>query len=111
MQHKTSPIPVTSKHYDATTATRSVAAATFGLVLAFSATNQAKAVPAYGYALLSFSNFTLSGVIGTAGVTVNSANIQTSDSANYPNAPSISQNSAGYLVTGSDVTQATPPWA
>src|SRR3954447_9118886 len=78
-----------------------------GIVLASGTTGGAYAVPSYGYADLSFTNFTLGGVIGAPGVTVNSTSVTLTDGANYPGFAPASNSAAGNTTTGADVTQAT----
>src|SRR3954454_15719346 len=78
-----------------------------GIVLASTTTGAAYAVPSYAYADLSFTNFTLGGVIGAPGVTVNSTSVTLTDGANYPGFAPASNSAAGNTTTGADVTQAT----
>jgi hypothetical protein len=65
----------------------------------------ANATP-YAYANINFSNVTLSGLTAP-GVSIQSATVTTSDSANYPGAAPAANSAGGSLTTGSDVAQAT----
>src|SRR4051812_36205631 len=58
-----------------------------GIVLASTTTGAAYAVPSYAYSHLSFTGFTLGGVIATPGVTVNTTSVTSTDGANYPASP------------------------
>lgn len=54
---------------------------------------------------INFSNLTLTGVVGTAGVGINSSTVTTSSSANYDGAAPAANSNSGNLTTGSDVIQ------
>jgi len=83
--------------------------ATTGLALLATASNAH--ATAYAYGNINFTNLSLSGLTAS-GVTLNSANVQTRDSAGYPggnpasNAASAT-NQTNPLTAGSDVAQAT----
>jgi len=88
---------------------RHLLVATTGLALLASASNAH--ATAYAYGNINFTNLSLSG-LQASGVTVNSANVTTRDSAGYPGAAPVSNaasaaNPASPLTAGSDVTQAT----
>ncbi len=88
---------------------RHLFAATTGLALLATASNAH--ATAYAYGNINFSNLSLSGLTAP-GVTINSANIQTRDSAGYPGATPASNaasaaNQDNPLAGGSDVAQAT----
>jgi hypothetical protein len=88
---------------------RYLLAATTGLALLASASN-ANAT-AYAYGNINFTNLSLSGLTAS-GVAINSANVQTRDSAGYPGAVGASNaasatNQTNPLTAGSDVGQAT----
>lgn len=74
---------------------------------ALGASGPAHAVPAYAYANLEFQNFSLTGVFNTAGVTVNSATVLISASADYPGYPPASDTIVGSVLIGGDVSQQT----
>ncbi len=54
---------------------------------------------------INFSNLTLTGVVGTAGVGINSSTVTTSSSANYDGFAPAANSNSGNLTTGSDVIQ------
>lgn len=86
---------------------RHLLAATTGLALLASASNAH--ATAYAYGNINFTNLTLSGLTAP-GVTLNSANVTTRDSAGYPGATPASNavgptNSANPLTAGSDAPQ------
>ncbi len=88
---------------------RYLLAASTGLALLASASNAH--ATAYAYGNINFTNLTLSG-LQASGVTVNSANVTTRDSAGYPGATpasnaAVANNTANPLTAGSDVLQAT----
>ncbi len=88
---------------------RHLLAATTGLALLATASN-ARAT-AYAYGNINFTGLSLSG-LNDPGVRVDSANIQTRDSAGYPGAAAASNaasaaDQANPLTAGSDVAQAT----
>ncbi len=60
----------------------------------------------YAYANINFSNVTLSGLTAP-GVSIQSATVTTSDSAQYPGFASAADSAGGSLTTGSDVAQST----
>jgi hypothetical protein len=78
-----------------------------GVVLASASAGVAHAVPSYGYASLGFTNFTLGGVIGAPGVTVNSTSVTMTDGSNYPGFAPAGTSTGGSITTGADVPQAT----
>jgi len=87
---------------------RHLLAATTGLALLASASTAH--ATAYAYGNINFTNLTLSG-LQAAGVTINSANVTTRDSAGFPGATAASNsvgptNVANPLTAGSDVQQA-----
>jgi hypothetical protein len=88
---------------------RYLLAATTGLALLATASNAH--ATAYAYGNINFTNLSLSGLTAS-GVTINSANVQTRDSAGYPGA-AVASNAASAanqdnpLTQGSDVAQAT----
>ncbi len=87
---------------------RHLLAATTGLALLASASSAH--ATAYAYGNINFTNLSLSGLTAP-GVTVNSANVTTRDSAGFPGATAASNsvgpaNSANPLTAGSDVPQA-----
>ncbi len=65
----------------------------------------ADAVPAYGFAQLGFTDFSLTG-LSAPGVIVSNTGVTTQASANYPGFTPVSNSIAGNLVTGSDVPEA-----
>jgi len=67
----------------------------------------AQAVPAYGYAGLSFTNFGLTGIFGVPGVTVGTTTVLLTDGANYPGFPTSGTSVFGNITTGANVPQAT----
>jgi len=88
---------------------RHLLVATTGLALLASASNAH--ATAYAYGNINFTNLSLSG-LQASGVTVNSANVTTRDSAGYPGGAAVSNaasaaNPASPLTAGSDVLQAT----
>lgn len=88
---------------------RYILAATTGLALLATASNAH--ATAYAYGNINFTNLSLSGLTAS-GVTLNSANVQTRDSAGYPGGTPASNaasatNQANPLTAGSDVAQAT----
>ena len=88
---------------------RHLLAATTGLALLATASNAH--ATAYAYGNINFTNLSLSGLTAS-GVTINSANLQTRDSAGYPGATPASNaasaaNQDSPLTAGSDVAQAT----
>jgi hypothetical protein len=86
-----------------------VAAAT---ALTIAAAQPAHAVPAYGYAELGFTNFTLSGIVGPTGgletgVSGLTDSVLLTNGANYPGSTPGGGSASGDLVSGADVAQAT----
>ncbi len=78
--------------------------------LAFFATASNGHATAYAYGNINFTNLSLSGLTAS-GVTIDSANVQTRDSAGYPGAAAASNaasaaNQANPLAQGSDAAQA-----
>jgi len=65
----------------------------------------AEAVPAYGYAQLGFTDFSLTGLTGP-GVVVSNTGVTTQAGANYPGFTPVNNSINGNLVTGSDVPEA-----
>jgi hypothetical protein len=65
----------------------------------------AEAVPAYGYAQLGFTDFSLSGLSGP-GVAVSNTGVTTQAGSNYPGFTPFNNSINGNLVTGSDVPEA-----
>jgi hypothetical protein len=72
----------------------------------------ARAAPSYGYANLTFTNFTLSGLVdpntgvllpGVSGLT---ATVLATDASNYPGAANGGGSASGNIFTGVDVAQA-----
>jgi len=85
------------------TRNRLVKAVAAGIVLASATTGAAYALPSYGYAHLSFTDFTLGGVSFTdAGTTV-----QASSASNYPGFPAAGTTTTGNITTGVDVPQSS----
>ncbi len=88
---------------------RHLLVATTGLALLATASNAH--ATAYAYGNINFTTLSLSGLTAS-GVTINSANVQTRDSAGYPGATPASNAAAAAnqdnpLTQGSDVAQAT----
>jgi len=65
----------------------------------------ADAVPAYGFAQLGFTDFSLTG-LSAPGVIVSNTGVTTQAGANYPGFTPVSNSINGNLVTGSDVPEA-----
>ncbi len=91
---------------------RYLATAAIGALLAVGASGTAQATPAYAYASLGFTKFTLSGIFNAqgqaaTGVTNLNTNVTMTDSANYPGFGGASQSTGGNIISGADVLQST----
>ena len=91
---------------------RLLAGTALGALLAIGASGTAQAVPSYDYANLSFTKFTLTGLLATdgvtlvAGVTSVSGVVNATDGSNYTGAAPQSFSKMGTLTAGPDVAQA-----
>ena len=80
-------------------------------LLAVGISGVASAAPSYGYANLTFTQFTLSGLVDANGGLLNgvsnfSATVLATDASNYPGAANGGGSAGGSIVTGVDVAQA-----
>lgn len=86
---------------------RYLAAVAGASLLALGGIGTAHAVPAYAYADIEITNFSLTGIFGTAGVTVTAQSVLISANADYPGFPAASSTVPGNVVVGGDVLQQT----
>jgi len=88
------------------------AVAGVALLAAVGGIGKAQATPSYGYAELSFTNFTLSGLFTASGnstepgVAVSSTSVTMTDGSNYPGAAAGGGSVSGNIKTGADVPEA-----
>jgi hypothetical protein len=92
--------------------TRYLATVGLGALLAIAGSGAARAVPAYGYATIEFTNLGLTGIFDSTGnaatgVTGLQTSVLVTDGSNYPNSAAGGASSGGTITGGSDPVQAT----